>query len=93
MGRKALRFGDRNIVGGVLITGSTNILINNRKAGRFGDINMVHPGKGKKKHPPSPVVTGSLTVLFNNRKAARFGDRETLGHVYIQGSINVLIGG
>jgi uncharacterized Zn-binding protein involved in type VI secretion len=93
-GKKALRVGDRNNGKGVLIKGSDNILINKRKAGRLGDLDNSHPGHGKKKkHPPNPVITGSNTVLFNKKKAARLTDKERLGHVYIQGSDNVLIGG
>lgn len=92
-GKKALRLGDRNNGKGVLVKGSDDILINKKKAGRFGDNDNAHPGKGKKKHPPNPVVQGSNTVLFNKKKAARFGDKEKLGHVYVQGSDNVLIGG
>lgn len=89
----ALRVGDINIVGAPLIIGSFNVLVNNRPAGRVGDINIPHPGQNPKKpHPPNPVIIGSTKVLVNNRPYGRQTSLEVLLHPYITGSTNVIVG-
>lgn len=88
----ALRVGDINVVGAPLIIGSTNVLVNNRLAGRVGDINLPHYGGPKKIHPPNPVIIGSTKVLVNNKPYGRQTSLEVLLHPYITGSTNVIVG-
>lgn len=92
-GLPALRMGDVNIVGGVLIMGQLNVLVNSRPASRLGDLNTPHPGVGKKIHPPNPLIMGSLTVLVGGRPYGKITNIEALLHPYVTGSLNVIVGG
>jgi uncharacterized Zn-binding protein involved in type VI secretion len=73
---------------GLIITGSPDVVINNRSAARVGDIvrsDCGHIGK---------IVTGASTVTDNNRLQARIGDK-TIGDyeaVIITGSPDTLTG-
>lgn len=89
MGLPALRLGDINAGGGVLIMGAMTVLINGRPAARIGDLNTPHPPK----HPPNPLVIGVPTIIVEGRPASHLMHIEALGHPYIIGSTNVLYGG
>lgn len=72
------------------ITGSDNVLINNRKAMRVTDkfashcCVTCHPGQ---------LSSGSSTVFINSLPAGRIGDRVSCGDFVMTGSNDVLIGG
>ncbi len=70
---------------GIVVTGSPDVVVNNRAAGRVMDMVTCHPG--------ASVLMGSDSVFINGRPAARVGDPETDGAVIINGSPNVIIGG
>lgn len=74
-------------VGGPIIAGSPNVLINGLPAARVGDIAMC-TGCGI----PDPIAKGSPTVLINGMMAARVMDTTSHGGMIILGSFNVLIG-
>ena len=74
-----------------LLSGSFNVTINGRGAGRIGDpypphvcFKSVHQGN---------LGRGSMTVTINGRAAGRVGDGTTCGDRVGQGSFNVTIGG
>ena len=93
MSLPALRVGDINAGAGVLITGSFDVMVNNRPFSRLGDVCTPHPGLGKKIHPPNPLIMGALTVMVNGRPAGMLTRIEALLHPYITGSFNVIVGG
>ncbi len=64
--RPASKLFDYVTCGGVIITGSDNVFIENLPAARFGDRVSC-----KRKR----VVEGSDSVKINNKAAARYGDR------------------
>jgi len=74
---------------GMIITGSPDILINNRPAARAHvDTTICSKHSGT-----PPIATGSATVIFNNMPAARVDDTITCGAVIVEGSPDVIIGG
>ncbi len=76
------------------ISGSPNILINNRPAVRQGDAYAPHPCPVCPLPPHGrKLASGSPTVLFNNKQAGRVGDPIDCGGSDATGSGNVLIGG
>ena len=74
-----------------LATGSPNVYVNGRRAGRLGDSYVTH---GCEDHLPhvGAIATGSATVFINNKKAARIGDGVSCGGACMEGSPNVFIG-
>ena len=74
---------------GMIITGSSDIFINNRPAARAHvdrTICSKHSGT-------PPIATGSATVIFNNMPAARVDDKISCGAVIVEGSPDVIIEG
>lgn len=74
--------------------GSSNVLINGRKAHRKGDTwgphtNTVPPYDTH----PGETAAGSSSVFINGQPAARVGDPITCGGSIATGSPNVIIGG
>ena len=99
-GLPALRFGDFNIMMGVLFTGSTNVLTNGRPTARMFDLMTPHFSGLKKPpiHPPNPQILGSFKVLINGRPAAQMikslESMQVLPHPWIgTGAFQVLMGG
>ena len=91
----ALRQGDINLGLGMILTGSTNTIVNGRLAARQGDICTPHPFMGippKPVHPPNPLLIGSLKVIVNGRMYGHQMNFELLRHPYITGSTNTIIG-
>ena len=93
---KAVRVGDNdsghdNCPPRPLATGSDNVFINNRRAGRIGD---TFPTHSCDIHPPhtGAISSGSQTVFINNRRAGRIGDSVSCGGHVAQGSNNVMTG-
>lgn len=80
--KKAVRIGDSDDDGDTLTTGSSNVLINNKGAGRQGDIDN---------DGPDSTTSGSSNVLINNKKASRQGDTDDDGDAFTSGSPNVFI--
>ena len=75
-----------------LATGSSNVYVNGRRAGRVGDSYAAH---GCIDHPlhVGAIATGSTTVFINKKKAARIGDAVSCGGNAVEGSPNVFLGG
>ncbi|MDR0477197.1 MAG: DUF6531 domain-containing protein, partial [Desulfobulbaceae bacterium] len=77
-------------VSGEIVSGSRNVLINNRQAALTGDSGKVACGK----HSPLPeAAEGSSRVYINNHLCHRKGDKVCCGGVTMAGSPNVLVGG
>lgn len=100
MALPGLRLGDINIMGGALMTGSTNVLMNSRPAVRMFDLMTPHPSGVKKPpiHPPNPLLLGSFKVLINGRPAAQMikslETLKVLPHPWVgTGAFTVLLGG
>ena len=75
-----------------LASGSPNVIVNGKLAGRVGDSYEVHscPDHG----PHSGVISsGSSTVFINGRAAGRIGDPVSCGGSVAEGSPNVFVGG
>lgn len=82
MGRRAAREGDIDNKKNVKVTGSPNVITNNRRAVREGDID----------NKKNVMVIGSGTVIVNNRRACREGDLDNKRNVIVTGSNNVYMG-
>lgn len=76
----------------VLATGSPNVFINGRAAGRVGDSYAPH---GCINHPShsGTIASGSASVYINGKPAGRVGDAVSCGGTVAEGSSNVFIGG
>ena len=95
-GTPAVRKADRHVcpmvtfvtphVGGPVLSGSSNVLIQGMPAARVGDTAGCVG-------PPAAIVTGSATVLINNKPAAKQGSSTSHGGSIIAGASRVLIGG
>lgn len=91
MGKPAARIGDMHVcplpyhVGGPIISGSPNVLINSIPAARVSD-------KATCMAPPDTIAKGSAGVQINGKPAARITDTTAHGGVIVAGSVNVLIG-
>ncbi|QDH17379.1 PAAR domain-containing protein [Swingsia samuiensis] len=72
-------------VGGPIVQGSPNVLINGWPAARVGD-KLTCIG------PSDEIMDGSTTVFINDKPAARMGDMTVHGGVIIAGCSTVLIG-
>lgn len=82
MGRRAAREGDIDNKKNVKVTGSPNVITNNRRAVREGDID----------NKKNIMVVGSGTVIVNNRRACREGDIDNKKNTIVTGSNNVYMG-
>lgn len=74
--------------GGILITGSDNVFVNNAQVVRIGDIVAPH---GLPPHIVPPMVTGSNNVFTNNIPTCGVGDVAACGHP-ATGSSDVFVG-
>lgn len=72
-------------VGGPIVTGSPDVIIEGLPAATVGD-HATCVG------PPDTIVQGSATVFINGKPAARIGDRTAHGGVIISGCATVIIG-
>ena len=73
------------------ISGSPNVMINNRPSVRQGDAYLLHGCPNCPPHPRS-LSEGSPTVFINNKQAGRVGDAIGCGGSNSTGSGNVFIG-
>ena len=96
----AARVGDPTSHGGLVIVGSTNVLIGGQPAARLGSFATCPqsiPGNPPTPHVGGPIVVGAATVLVNGIPAARLGDliQESAGQVSVvgAGAATVNIGG
>ena len=96
MGASATRLGDKSTGHDAcsavsLITGSPNVFINGKPAGRVGDSYDSH---GCLLHPShnDQIISGSSKVFINGMPAARVGDRVSNNSTVGEGSDNVFIG-
>lgn len=78
--------------GTVLVSASTDVIINGKGAGRVGDSYSPH---GCIVHPShtAHIISGSSTVIINGLAAARVGDAIDCGGTVATGSPDVIIGG
>lgn len=74
-----------------LETGSTNVFINCKAAGRLGDMYSPHGCIDHSSHKDS-IISGSSKVFINGKPAARVGDAVSHGSKVVGGSPNVIIG-
>ncbi|WP_429236455.1 type VI secretion system PAAR protein [Aeromonas salmonicida] len=74
-----------------IISGSTDIIIDNKPAARVGDPLAPHSKPGSPPHPRS-IATGSSTVFFNGKPAALTGSGIDCGGGVIIGGSSVIIG-
>jgi len=77
----------------VIVTGSTDVLINGRPAARVGDFSTPHLVPSRKCFTHiAPIVIGSTSVLINGRPAAYVGSY-LLGCTFVAtGSLDVIVG-
>lgn len=75
-----------------LVGCSPNVFINERGAGRVGDIYAAHGCIAHVPHPDN-IAAGSSTVFINEIPAGRIGDAVSLAGNVLEGSGNVFIGG
>ncbi len=74
-----------------LASGSSNVYINGKPAGRVGDAYAPH---GCKDHPShvGNISSGAPHVFINDKPAARVGDSVSCGSTVAEGSDNVIVG-
>jgi uncharacterized protein (TIGR02594 family) len=77
--------------GGLIITGSDDVIINGMPAARFNDTVEPHPAL---LHGPNTwdIVQGSGTVIVNGQQIARLGDLSSCGHEIEIASDDVIAG-
>lgn len=75
-----------------LVSGSPNVFINGKAAGRVGDPYSPHGCEDHSTHTPH-IASGSSSVFINGIPAGRIGDSVDCGGSVAQGSPNVFIGG
>jgi len=71
-----------------LISGSSNVFINNKNCGRIGDKYASHSCPAHSPHS-GVISSGSATVFINNIPCGRIGDAVSCGGSVAQGSGNV----
>ena len=72
-------------IGGPILQGSHNVLINGKSAARVSD--SVHC-----EHQPDTIINGAEGVLINNKPIARENDKTGHGGEIKNGSHNIIIG-
>lgn len=77
-----------DIAGGLIIQGSTNVMINGSPAVRIGD---AITGHGTGAHAAPVMALGSFTVFVNGIAVCRAGDLASCGHT-ASGSSDVIAG-
>lgn len=90
------RVGDKNTMGGVILTGDPTVLVNGRPIATIGAKVSPHPCCGAKGCPPThchaQTTTTNYSVLVNGKPVVTFGDIDSCGHTRLGGSSDVLIG-
>lgn len=83
-----------NIMIGLQVTGSFNVIFGGLGAGRQGDLVMLHPsGHGPHPHPPNPIAGPcSFKVVINGKQAAYFGSLDCCIHPMIPFPGTVIVG-
>jgi uncharacterized Zn-binding protein involved in type VI secretion len=76
--------GPKPHVGGPVVSGAPNVLINGAPAARVGDARVCVG-------PPDAITGGSTRVIIAGSPAARLGDGTAHGGVVAAGSPNVVI--
>ncbi|QQY82862.1 PAAR domain-containing protein [Tamlana sp. s12] len=71
-------------IGGPIIQGAPNVLINGNPVATIGSVCTCAGG-------PDTVVTGNPTVLINGKAIACLGDMTAHGGVIVSGSANVIV--
>jgi len=79
-------------LGGRVVDGACQVLINGSPAVRKGDIVIPHPGKGKRHKTPSPVIEGECQILVDGRPMVRQGHMSACLDPAVTGSCDVLLG-
>jgi uncharacterized Zn-binding protein involved in type VI secretion len=78
--------------GGVITSGSSNVLVNGLGKARVGDSISAHfPCPLIIVHCAAVLSQGSATVLTNGIKPSRLGDGATCGDTVVSASSNVII--
>ncbi len=75
-----------------LASGSQNVFINGKAAGRVGDAYAAHSCKDHPSHIGT-ISSGSGSVFINGQAAGRVGDSVSCGGTVAAGSGNVFVGG
>ena len=92
---KAVRVGDVNSAGGVVVQGHPTVLINGRPAARMFSAVTPHPCCPKKRcfmHCAAVVVgPGEPTVIVSGLPMMKTGDIDSCGHARVSGSTNVRV--
>lgn len=78
--RPVCRLGDFGSHGGIIVTASEDVIVNDRGVARQGDVFMCPV------HGPQVIVTASPDVIANDRGVARVGDVTSCGAVLLTGS-------
>ena len=88
------KMGSPNIMMGLEVTGSFNVIFGGLPAGRQGDLVLTHPsGQGPYPHPPNPIMGScSFKVTINGRQAAYFGSLDLCIHPMIPFPGTVIVG-
>lgn len=89
----AVRLGDLNIAGGIVLTASTNVTINGRPAAYTTSLISPHPPCPKNPiHCAAVIILGSTSVVVNGKPLAYVGSICSCGHPMATGSSNVQVG-
>lgn len=78
--------GTKPHIGGAIIEGSPDVLIEGKGAARMGDKAVCQAGA------PDIVIEGAAMVLVNGKPAAMLGSKTAHGGVVVTGASEVLIG-
>lgn len=91
------RVGDKNAVGGVILTGDPTVLVNGRPIAVLGASVSPHPCCGAKGCPPihcaAKTTSKTPTVLVGGKPVVTVGDLDTCAHARAGGSFDVIVGG
>jgi len=90
------RVGDRNAVGGVILTGDPTVLVNGRPVATIGASISPHPCCGVKGCPPThcaaKTTSTNAKVLVGGKPIVTTGDIDTCFHPRVSGSFDVIVG-
>lgn len=89
------RVGDKNSGGGLIITGDTSVMVNNRPVATRGRPVSPHlpcgvPGGAP--HCSATTTNTNFSVLVNGIPIVLTGDTDTCGHTRSIGSTDVIVG-
>jgi uncharacterized Zn-binding protein involved in type VI secretion len=84
------RIGDKNIVGGAIMTGASNVFAEGKPVGTH--VSPITPHKPfTSKHKVSKTTTGSPTVFAEGKPVLRVGTSTSCGHPIVEGAISVIV--